>query len=318
MNEEEQMRYTKLRQLQSLNLDSKISLAKQRIRQFAEEMDGNVIVSFSGGADSTVLLHIARQVIRDIKAVFVNTGLEHSEIVRFVRHVENVDIIKPKMSFRQVLDKYGYPVISKDVSCAINEIRNTKSDYLRNVRLHGSERGVAGKLPEKYRFLLDAPFKISDRCCHMIKKQPLKDYEKKHGVFPIVGVMADESRKRLISYLQYGCNAFKLKIPQSRPFMSWNKQDVLHYLKRFDIPYCKEIYGDIVSADLFNDGEVLKFSKAQRTGCTFCMFGAHMEEYPNRFQRMYKENPKQWNYCINYLGLGKVLEYCHIPYKEVE
>ena len=42
MNEEEQMRYTKLRQLQSLNLDSKISLAKQRIRQFAEEMDGKI------------------------------------------------------------------------------------------------------------------------------------------------------------------------------------------------------------------------------------------------------------------------------------
>lgn len=195
MNEEEQMRYTKLRQLQSLNLDSKISLAKQRIRQFAEEMGGNVIVSFSGGADSTVLLHITRQVIRDVKAVFVNTGLEHSEIVRFVRHVENVDIIKPKMSFRQVLDKYGYPVISKDVSCAINEIRNTKSDYLRNVRLHGSERGVAGKLPEKYRFLLDAPFKISDRCCHMIKKQPLKDYEKNMVYFRLLALWLMKAEK---------------------------------------------------------------------------------------------------------------------------
>lgn len=318
MNEEEQMRYTKLRQLQSLNLDSKISLAKQRIRQFAEEMDGNVIVSFSGGADSTVLLHIARQVIRDVKAVFVNTGLEHSEIVRFVRHVENVEIIKPAMSFRKVLENYGYPVISKEVSGAINEIRTTKSEYLRNKRLYGNEQGNTGKLSDKYKYLLNAPFKISNRCCYILKKQPLHKYCEENNLYPIVGVMAEESRLRLISYLQYGCNAFKLKIPQSRPLMVWNKQDTLHYLKRFNVPYCKEIYGDIVSADLFNDGEVLKFSKAQRTGCTFCMFGAHMEEYPNRFQRMYKENPKQWNYCINYLGLGKVLEYCHIPYKEVE
>lgn len=318
MNEEEQMRYMKLRQLQSLNLDSKINLAKQRIRQFAEEMDGNVIVSFSGGADSTVLLHIARQVIRDAKAVFVNTGLEHPEIVRFVRQTENVDIIKPKMSYKQVLDKYGYPVISKEVSGAINDIRTTKSEYLRNLRLHGREQGNSAKLPEKYKYLLNAPFKISDKCCYILKKQPLHKYCKDNNLYTIVGVMAEESRLRLTSYIRFGCNAFGMANPQSRPLMAWNKQDVLHYLKRFNVPYCKDIYGDIVSADLFNDGEVLKFSKAQRTGCTFCMFGAHMEEYPNRFQRMYKENPKQWNYCINYLGLGKVLEYCHIPYKEVE
>lgn len=314
METETQMKYAKLRQLQSLSLDSKIILAKQRIREFSAKMDGNVCVSFSGGADSTVLLHIARQVIPDVKAVFVNTGLEFPEIVRFVRSVENVDIVKPKMSFKQVLTNYGYPVISKEVSKEIQEIRTAKSEKLLKIRVEGAGPGKMGKLPDKWHFLLDAPFKISDRCCYMLKKQPLYAYHKSRGLFPIVGVMADESRSRVLSYLRYGCNAFNLKTPQSRPLMVWTKQDVLQYIKRFNVPYCRAVYGDLIPGDLFNDGECLKFSKAQRTGCTFCMFGSHLEN-PNKFQMMHKENPKMWKYCIEYLGLGPVLEYCHIPYK---
>lgn len=314
METKHQMMYAKLKQLQSLNLHSKITLAKQRIAQFCEKMEGRAVVSFSGGADSTVLLHLARQVSRDIPAVFVNTGLELPEIVRFVRQTENVEIIKPAMSFRQVLENYGYPVISKEVSGAIEEIRTTKSDYLRNLRLNGSERGNAGKLSDKYRYLLNAPFKISDRCCDVLKKQPLKKYCKDNNLYAIVGVMAEESRQRLISYIRFGCNAFGLASPQSRPLMAWNKQDILHYLQEFKVPYCKDIYGDIIPGDLFDDGKVLTFSREQRTGCAYCMFGVQYEGYPNRFQRMQARNPKQWEFCINTLGLGKVLDYMHIPF----
>ena len=312
---QQKMMYAKLRQLQSLNLHSKITLAKQRIAQFFEKMEGRVVVSFSGGADSTVLLHLARQVSRDIPAVFVNTGLEYPEIVRFVRQTENVEIIKPTMAFRQVLENYGYPVISKEVSGAINEIRTTKSERLRNLRLHGSERGNAGKLSDKYKYLLNAPFKISDKCCYILKKQPLQKYCKDNNLYSIVGVMAEESRRRLMSYMRYGCNAFGMVSPQSRPLMAWNKQDILHYLQEFKIPYCKDISGDMIPGDLFDDGKVLMFSREQRTGCTYCMFGVHKESYPNRFQRMQRQNPKQYDFCINTLGLGKVLEYCHIPFK---
>jgi hypothetical protein len=63
-----------------------------------------------------VLLHIAREMYPGIKAVFINTGLEYPEIVQFVKTFDNVDIIRPKMSFRQVIEKYGYPFISKEVS----------------------------------------------------------------------------------------------------------------------------------------------------------------------------------------------------------
>ena len=76
-------------------------------------------VSFSGGKDSTVLLHIARSIYPDIPAVFSNTGLEYPEIQRFVKSFDNVDIVTPSMRFDDVIATYGYPLIGKEVAEAI-------------------------------------------------------------------------------------------------------------------------------------------------------------------------------------------------------
>lgn len=109
-----------LQELQALPLQLKIQLTKQRIREWVSYFgqDG-VYVSFSGGKDSTVLLHLVREDYPDVPAVFCNTGLEYPEIVQFVKSFENVEIIRPKKNFRRVIQDYGYPFISKEVSeCA--------------------------------------------------------------------------------------------------------------------------------------------------------------------------------------------------------
>jgi hypothetical protein len=54
-------------------LEDKIEAAKKIIKRYYDENNGNVFVSFSGGKDSTVLLHIARSVYPDIKGVYSNT-----------------------------------------------------------------------------------------------------------------------------------------------------------------------------------------------------------------------------------------------------
>lgn len=84
-------------------------------------------MSFSGGKDSTVLLHIARRIYPDIPAVFSNTGLEYAEIQRFVKTWDNVDIIVPKMRFDEVISTYGYPIIGKEVAEAIYYARRIRS-----------------------------------------------------------------------------------------------------------------------------------------------------------------------------------------------
>ena len=102
---------------QALPLEQKVLMTKARIREWVNYygLEG-VYVSFSGGKDSTVLLHIARSIYPDMKALFVDTGLEYPEIRDFVKTFDNVDIVKPRLNFKQVIEKYGYPFISKEVA----------------------------------------------------------------------------------------------------------------------------------------------------------------------------------------------------------
>jgi len=108
-----------LAMMQSLPLEIKVRMTQDRIRQWYQHFGGNVCVSFSGGKDSTVLLDIVRRLYPDVPAVFSDTGLEYPEIKEFVKTKENVEIVRPKMNFRQVIEKYGYPLVSKEVAEAI-------------------------------------------------------------------------------------------------------------------------------------------------------------------------------------------------------
>ena len=286
-----------LKQMQGLPLDIKIKKTELRIREFYEQFNGDVYTSFSGGKDSTVLLDIARNIYPNIKGVYCDTGLEFPEIKEFVRTVDNIDWIRPKMNFKEVLDKYGYPVISKEQSEYIYEYRTAKSEKTRNTRLNGNKWGM-GKISKKWLYMIDAPFKISDMCCDVMKKRPFHIYERKTKLHPIIGTMADESHHRQTKYLKDGCNSFDVKRPNSRPLSFWLESDIWEYLKTKNVPYSK----------IYDMGY-------ERTGCMFCMFGCHMEETPNRFQKMQKTHPKQYQYCMNQLGLKEVLEVYGVEYE---
>ena len=121
-----------LQYLQAMPLNIKVRMTKQRIREFVDFAGGpdGVYIAFSGGKDSTVLLTLAREMYPDIKACFSDTGLEFPEIREFVRTWDNVDWIKPKMTFKQVIEKYGYPMISKEVSEVVSGARRFFYDYI--------------------------------------------------------------------------------------------------------------------------------------------------------------------------------------------
>lgn len=294
------MEYWQLKQLQGLPLDIKILKSKQRIREWYEHWEGNVYISFSGGKDSTVLLHIVRELYPDVPAVFVDTGLEYPEIREFVKTINNVIWLKPKMTFKEVIEKYGYPVISKE-----------QAGWIKDYQIGGTEkrRNRINKVSKKWQYLKDAPFKISDECCNKIKKDPIKKYEKETKRKGILGNLACEGVQRERNYLRTGCNAFESKRPLSMPLGFWVENDILQYLQNNDINY-SSIYGDIIKLE---DGN-LSTTKERRTGCIFCMFGCHSEKEPNRFQRLKQTHPKLYNYCINKLGLKKVLDYISVKY----
>ena len=301
-----------LKQRQNLPLNLKIELTKRRIREFYEHFDGQVYVSFSGGKDSTVLLDIVRSLYPNVLAVFVDTGLEYPEVRQFVKSMENVKILRPKTPFHQVIEKYGYPVISKEVAGVIEDNRKNLNGYTAKkfdsnseyVKKYGSRYDLS-----KWKFLLESDIKISNKCCKIMKKEPSFKFEKECNLKPFIATMAAESNLRKQEYLKHGCNAFDTKRPSSTPMGFWTEQDVLQYIKEMNIPYCS-VYGEILQdkkGKLYTTG-------VNRTGCMFCMFGIQCEKSPNKFEKMKETHPKQYDYCINKLGCGKVLDFIGVKY----
>lgn len=236
-----------LRELQALPLDLKILKTKNRIKEFYNFFGGHVYVSFSGGKDSTVLLHIARELYPDIEAVFIDTGLEYPEVRQHVKSFDNVVFLRPKMRFDEVIKKYGYPVISKDVSQTVYYARIKNSKWAWR-KLNGLSTKTGEPSPymeryKKYKALTEVDFKCSNFCCLIMKEAPLREISKSKK--PIVGIMASESVRRLEAWIKTGCNAFDSEQPLSKPMSFWTNQDVLQFLKSRNIPIAS-VYGDIV------------------------------------------------------------------------
>ena len=286
-----------LKMRQQYPLDLKVQLSLRRVEEWVSYWGkNNVYVAFSGGKDSTVLLHLVRSKFPDIPAVFVDTGLEYPENREFVKQTENVIWLKPKMAFTEVLKTKGYPVVSKESAKMISNYRTTKSERVKHQVLYGNHNGQF-KLAKRWQYLLDAPFKISAECCKIMKIKPFTDYEKQTGAKGFVGTMSYESLHRRNDYITYGCNAFKKNKPTSKPLSFWLEKDVWEYIKKYNVKY----------SAIYDKGY-------PRTGCMFCMFGVHLEKEPNRFQLMKKTHPKQYDYCINKLGLGYILDYIGVKY----
>jgi 3'-phosphoadenosine 5'-phosphosulfate sulfotransferase (PAPS reductase)/FAD synthetase len=299
--------------MQAWPLERKIRVTQTRIIEWYSRYGGNVAVSFSVGLDSTVLLDLVRRIFPGVRAAFVSTGLEYPEILSFVKSVPNVTLLRPEMPFREVIEKCGYPVISKEVARRIRYARRGSPWALRHLQgLNGDgSPSEYNRRYMKWAHLVDAPFPISDQCCEISKERPLRRFAKETGAAALVGTLACESMRRQSAYLRTGCNAFRKREPKSQPIAFWRKEDILRYLKLTGIPYAS-VYGGI-GADA-KTGRLFT-TDAERTGCMYCMFGLHLKKRPNRFLRMAAEHPKHYDYCVNRLGCGAVLDYLGIPYR---
>jgi len=249
------------------NLEQKVDHSLYIIENFLAQFP-EAIVSFSGGLDSTMLLYLTRIVDKDRKGCFVNTTNEHFEIIKFVRTVENINTIFPKINFTQVIEKYGFPLISKEVSECLWEIRYTKSEKLKNLRLH--------KLPNKYKYLLNTEFDVCHKCCYFLKKAPFKKINKNGS---LVGTLASESYLRKSDYLRVG-GCINEKKKQANPLSIWTKKDIWKFVRKNNIPYC----------DVYDKGE-------QSTGCAYCGFGIQFDK--QRFYRLKQREPKRYEIMMN-------------------
>ena len=329
--------------MQALPYEVKVKRAELRAREFVERLDDmelNAHVSV-GGLDSIVLLLFLRKIGIDVPAISVSS-LEDSGIQKIHKElgVIRIPIGKPKV---EILQEYGFPVISKKIAGRIDTLQNPteKNKTVRHAIITG-ECGAQGhyaknsrmQLPKKWLELFAgyenenegvnyqiAPFKVSNKCCQYMKEEPCDKWAMEHNSKPFLGLMASEGGQREEALTEHGCNYFGKGVIRSAPFAPFLRQDLLQLAIDLKAPV-PEIYGEIVRKP---DG-TLYTTKAQRTGCSMCGFGIHMERRPHRFDQLRERNPKEWEFWMyrcctdpetgEKYGWGRVLDYIGVPWED--
>lgn len=336
------MKHNQMVALQSLPYEVKVGKAKQRIREFiygCDQLGFNTHVSV-GGLDSITLLCLIRSMNIDIPAVSVSV-LEDKSIIRVHKQL-GVTMLKPLKAKHEILQEEGFPVISKKIATKIMALQEPTEGNatIRHAIITGEcgEKGhfatnSAMQLPKRWLELFGGyenenegtnykvpPFKVSSKCCEIMKEKPCDLWAKEHNSKPFLGLMASEGGRRQEALEEHGCNYFGKTTIRSAPFAPFLRNDLLQLALDLDVPI-PEIYGRIER----NPNGNLRTTGAQRTGCEMCGFGVHMEKRPHRFDKLYDRNPKAWDYWMNKCctdkdgnkyGWGLVLDYIGVEWRQ--
>ena len=338
------MTISEFKQKQSLPYEAKIAHAEKRAWEFYDTITGrgdNVHVSV-GGLDSITLLVFLRSI--GINAPAISVSILEDKGNQEIHKQLGVMPIKPYKSKTQVLNELGFPVISKAKANKINYLLTPDAE--KQTFIHAIMTGDMGaqgnfkhsnkiKLPDKWLRLFgknyaehrpdlkfkDVPeFKVSSRCCYYMKEKPCDDWAKQNHSYPHLGLMASEGGQREMGLMKNGCNYYGKTVTRSCPFAIFSRQDLLQLALDLDVPIPRA-YGEIVRD---NDG-TLRTTRTQRTGCSMCGFGIHIEKRPHRFDRLRQDAPKEWHYWMydcctdsngEKYGWGRVLNHIGVKWED--
>ena len=338
------MTVNEFKQKQMWPYEQKVEHAKRRAKEFYDEvtqnLGANVHVSVGGLDSITLLIFIRKYVDPDIPGISVSAVEDIGN--QKVHRELGVISLKPYKSMKAVLNEFGFPVISKEKAAKIQTLQNPteKNQTVRHAIMTGEtgkqggyRTGTRMKLPQKWLELFGgpenekygthyktAPFKVSSDCCYYMKEKPCDDWAKKNNSYPYLGLMASEGGRREKSLMINGCNYYGKTTIRSCPFAIFTRQDILQLALDLEVPV-PSAYGEIVRDP---DG-TLRTTRAQRTGCSMCGFGIHIEKRPHRFDRLKEDNPRAWEYwmkeCVTdqttgeKYGWGKVLDYIGVEWE---
>lgn len=338
------MTIQEFQQKQSLPYKAKVAHAEKKAWEFYDTITGrgnNVHVSV-GGLDSITLLVFLRSI--GINAPAVSVSILEDKGNQEIHKLLGVKSIKPYMTKTQVLNELGFPVVSKAKANKISYLLTPDAE--KQTFIHAIMTGDMGeqghfqhsdkiKLPDKWLKLFgknyaehrpdlsykDIPeFKVSSKCCYYMKEKPCDDYAKQNNSYPYLGLMASEGGQREMGLMKNGCNYYGKTTTRSCPFAIFSRQDLLQLALDLKVPVPRA-YGKII-----RDGNgLLRTTRAQRTGCSMCGFGIHIEKRPHRFDRLREDNPAEWHYWMyecctdsngEKYGWGRVLDHIGVGWED--
>lgn len=265
-----------------LLLFDRLEVIKTTIQTYGEE---NFYISFSGGKDSTVVHHLVDMALPDnkIPRVFINTGIEYNEIVKFVKKMADNDerfvLLKPSKPIRETLEKYGYPFKSKEHSTKLHEWqlghRETKS--IKKYLTKGASINFSCPLVLREQFTDTYSLKISQYCCIELKKRPVHKWEREtNKTIKIIGMMRAEGGQRV--NIQCIVTNDKNKVTRFHPLAKVDKEWEKWFIQEHNIELCSLYY------------EPYNFD---RTGCKGCPFALTLQEQLETMERYFPAERKQ-------------------------
>lgn len=323
------------RQKQSLPYAQKIIHAKRRAEEFYHEIvdvrGENVHVSVGGLDSITLFIFLRDKCHLDVPGI--SASVLEDKSIQAVHKQLGIECVKPLKSKVEIIKEFGYPILSKETALKIETLQNPteKNKTIRHAIITG-ETGEYGGFQKNSRMKMSQKwlekfggyenenegtnyqtpdFKVSSKCCYYLKEKPCDDWAKAHKSHPYLGLMASEHGRREKSLMINGCNYYGKTTTRSCPFAVFSRQDLLQLALDLNVPV-PEIYGTIERRE---NGE-LYTTKAQRTGCSMCGFGIHMEKRPHRFDRLRESNPNEWRFWMYDMGWGHVLDYIGVPWED--
>jgi 3'-phosphoadenosine 5'-phosphosulfate sulfotransferase (PAPS reductase)/FAD synthetase len=239
--------------------------AADLIGQAIKKHGKRIGITWSGGRDSTVVVHMAIQIKPDIPILFANTGCMDGETWAYVRNVSklwdlNLHTAYPEKTFWQCVKEYGLP-----------KVRNSDSK---------------ARTP---------------KCCKILKEDPLDKLKLKLGINAyFTGLMKTESHQRFMTLSRYDsgggerdevsfCSQRYYKKTTNEwvyhPIAEWKPEDVSNYFIENNLPV-NQIY--------------VKWNGLyKRSGCLPCTAYLSWEKklpisHPHLYQRL-KEIERQEN-----------------------
>lgn len=247
-----------------LLLFDRLKVIKDVINEYGED---NFYLSFSGGKDSTILSWLIDKALPNnkIPRVFINTGIEYTSIVDFVKECAIQDkrfvILKPQLSIKKVLEKYGYPFKSKEHSTKLYMFQKGNNSS-KSIEKYLSDKPFSCPKCLRYQFGGQFNLNVSPLCCTKLKKEPVSKWAKQNNKsISITGMRKQEGGQRttLSCILTDKTN----KVVKFHPLavVSGEWEDWL--VKKENIKLCSLYY------------EPFNF---KRTGCVGCPFNIHLKE----------------------------------------